>query len=88
MPKNYTVRFDANGGRWISGNTDETVKLTVIYDSSQNNKAYGRTDVYRPGYTFDGWTTERDGTGYMVYDADGYNTAEGGYWSEDYRKDD
>ena len=88
VPKNYTVRFDANGGRWISGNTDETVKLTVIYDSSQNNKAYGRTDVYRPGYTFGGWTTERDGTGYMIYDADGYNTAEGGYWSEDYRKDD
>lgn len=26
--------------------------LGVTYDSTKNNKAYGRTDIYRPGYTF------------------------------------
>ena len=85
-PKDFNVTFDANGGYWSSDDSHGDRTLGVTYDSTKNNKAYGRTDIYRPGYTFGGWTTNPDGTGYSVYDADGYNTADGGYWSEDYRK--
>ena len=85
-PKNFNVTFDANGGYWSSDDSKDDRTLGVTYDSTKNNKAYGNTDIYRPGYTFGGWTTNPDGTGYSVYDADGYNTADGGYWSEDYRK--
>lgn len=85
-PKDFNVTFDANGGCWSSDNSQDDRTLGVTYDSTKNNKAYGRTDIYRPGYTFGGWTTNPDGTGYSVYDADGYNTADGGYWSGDYRK--
>ena len=85
-PKDFNVTFDANGGCWSSDDSQDDRTLGVTYDSTKNNKAYGNTDIYRPGYTFGGWTTNPDGTGYSVYDADGYNTADGGYWSEDYRK--
>ena len=85
-PKNFNVTFDANGGCWSSDDSQDDRTLGVTYDSTKNNKAYGRTDIYRPGYTFGGWTTNPDGTGPGVYDADGYNTADGGYWSGDYRK--
>ena len=85
-PKNLNVTFDVNGGYWSSDDSKDDRTLGVTYDSTKNNKAYGNTDIYRPGYTFGGWTTNPDGTGYSVYDADGYNTADGGYWSEDYRK--
>lgn len=85
-PKDFNVTFDANGGCWSSDDSQDDRTLGVTYDSTKNNKAYGRTDIYRPGYTFGGWTTSPDGTGPGVYDADGYNTADGGYWSRDYRK--
>ena len=85
-PKDFNVTFDANGGCWSSDDSQDDRTLGVTYDSTKNNKAYGRTDIYRPGYTFGGWTTSPDGTGCSVYDADGYNTADGGYWSGDYRK--
>ena len=85
-PKDFNVTFDANGGCWSSDDSQDDRTLGVTYDSTKNNKAYGRTDIYRPGYTFGGWTTNPDGSGTGVYDADGYNTADGGYWSGDYRK--
>ena len=85
-PKDFNVTFDANGGCWSSDDSQDDRTLGVTYDSTKNNKAYGRTDIYRPGYTFGGWTTNPDGTGCSVYDEDGYNTADGGYWSGDYRK--
>ena len=86
IPDSYTVTFNTNGGYWTSGSLQDSRSLGVTYDSTKNNKAYGQTDLYRPGYTFTGWGTNPDGTGYAVYDIDGYNTDEGGYWSEDYRK--
>ena len=86
VPKSYAVVFNPNGGSWLSDGTSNSKVLMTVYDSSQNNKAYSGIDVTRPGYMFGGWTTRPDGTGYSVYDVDGYNTADGGYWSEDYRK--
>ena len=86
IPNNFTVTFDINGGYWTSDDSTGDRKLGVTYDSTRNNRGYGITDLYRPGYTFSGWTTNADGTGYMVYDINGYNTDEGGYWSENYRK--
>lgn len=86
IPNDYSVTFNANGGYWSSDNGQGNRVLGVTYDSTKNNKAYGQTDLYRPGYTFTGWGTNPDGTGYAVYDINGYNTDEGGYWSEDYRK--
>ena len=86
IPDSYTVTFNTNGGYRTSGSLQDSRSLGVTYDSTKNNKAYGQTDLYRPGYTFTGWGTNPDGTGYAVYDIDGYNTDEGGYWSEDYRK--
>lgn len=86
IPDSYTVTFNTNGGYWTSGSLQDSRSLGVTYDSTKNNKAYGQTDLYRPGYTFTGWGTNPDGTGYAVYDINGYNTDEGGYWSEDYRK--
>lgn len=86
IPDSYTVTFNTNGGYWTSGSLQDSRSLGVTYDSTKNNKAYGQTDLYRPGYTFTGWETNPDGTGYAVYDIDGYNTDEGGYWSENYRK--
>ena len=86
IPDSYTVTFNTNGGYWTSGSLQDSRSLGVTYDSTKNNKAYGQTDLYRPGYTFTGWGTNPDGTGYAVYDIDGYNTDEGGYWSENYRK--
>ena len=86
IPNDYSVTFDTNGGYWSSDNGQGNKVLGVTYDSTKNNKAYGQTDLYRPGYTFLGWGTNPDGTGHAVYDINGYNTDEGGYWSEDYRK--
>lgn len=86
IPDSYTVTFNTNGGYWTSGSLQDSRSLGVTYDSTKNSKAYGQTDLYRPGYTFTGWGTNPDGTGYAVYDIDGYNTDEGGYWSENYRK--
>ena len=86
IPDSYTVTFNTNGGYWTSGSLQDSRSLGVTYDSTKNNKAYGQTDLYRPGYTFTGWGTNPDGTGHAVYDINGYNTDEGGYWSEDYRK--
>ena len=86
IPNSYTVTFNTNGGYWSSDNLQNSRSLGVTYDSTKNNRAYGQTDLYRPGYTFTGWGTNPDGTGYAVYDIDGYNTDEGGYWSENYRK--
>lgn len=86
IPNSYTVTFNTNGGYWTSDNLQDSRSLGVTYDSTKNNRAYGQTDLYRPGYTFTGWGTNPDGTGYAVYDIDGYNTDEGGYWSENYRK--
>ena len=86
IPKDFTVTFDTNGGCWVSDDSTCDRKLGVTYDSTKNNRGYGTTDLYRPGYTFNGWTTNADGTGYTVYDIDGYSTDEGGYWSENYRK--
>ena len=80
------VTFNTNGGYWTSGSLQDSRSLGVTYDSTKNNKAYGQTDLYRPGYTFTGWGTNPDGTGHAVYDINGYNTDEGGYWSENYRK--
>ena len=86
IPDSYTVTFNANGGYWTSDSLHDSRSLGVTYDSTKNNKAYGQTDLYRPGYTFTGWGTNPDGTGHAVYDINGYNTDEGGYWSENYRK--
>lgn len=86
VPNSYTVTFNTNGGYWASDSLQDSRTLGVTYDSTKNNRAYGQTDLYRPGYTFIGWGTNQDGTGYTVYDIDGYNTSEGGYWSENYRK--
>lgn len=86
IPDSYMVTFNTNGGYWTSGSLQDSRSLGVTYDSTKNNKAYGQTDLYRPGYTFTGWGTNPDGTGHAVYDINGYNTDEGGYWSEDYRK--
>ncbi len=86
IPNSYTVTFNTNGGYWSSDNLQNSRSLGVTYDSTKNNRAYGQTDLYRPGYTFTGWGTNPDGTGYAVYDIDGYNTDEGGFWSENYRK--
>ena len=86
IPDSYMVTFNTNGGYWTSGSLQDSRSLGVTYDSTKNIKAYGQTDLYRPGYTFTGWGTNPDGTGYAVYDINGYNTDEGGYWSEDYRK--
>lgn len=86
VPNNYTVTFNTNGGVWSSDNSKNNRTLGVTYDSTKNNKAYGKSDLYRPGYTFEGWSTEPNGAGYTVYDIDGYSTNEGGYWSENYRK--
>lgn len=86
IPNDYSVTFNANGGYWSSDNGQGNRVLGVTYDSTKNNKAYGQTDLYRPGYTFTGWGTNPDGTGHAVYDINGYNTDEGGYWSENYRK--
>ena len=86
IPNSYTVTFSTNGGYWASDSLQDSRSLGVTYDSTKNNKAYGQTDLYRPGYTFTGWGTNPDGTGYTVYDIDGYNTGEGGCWSENYRK--
>lgn len=85
-PKQFEVWFDVNGGYWASDDSEDYRVLDVIYDSTLNNTAYSGADLYRPGYTFAGWNTEDDGSGYTVYDADGYCTDEGGYWSEDYIK--
>ena len=86
IPNDYSVAFNTNGGYWSSDNGQGSRVLSVTYDSTKNNKAYGQTDLYRPGYTFLGWGINPDGTGHAVYDINGYNTDEGGYWSEDYRK--
>lgn len=86
IPNSYTVTFNTNGGYWTSDSLQDSRSLGVTYDSTKNNKAYGQTDLYRPGYTFTGWGTNPDGTGHAVYDINGYNTDEGGYWSENYRK--
>ena len=86
IPDSYTVTFNTNGGYWTSGSLQDSRSLGVTYDSTKNSKAYGQTDLYRPGYTFTGWGTNPDGTGHAVYDINGYNTDEGGYWSENYRK--
>ena len=86
IPDSYTVTFNTNGGYWTSDSLQDSRSLGVTYDSTKNNKAYGQTDLYRPGYTFTGWGTNPDGTGHAVYDINGYNTDEGGYWSENYRK--
>ncbi len=87
-PLEFNITFRSNGGTWVSDGTFGDRTLGVIYDSEDNNSVWGSSDIERTGYISSGWNTEADGTGYMVYDADGYNTAEGGYWSEDYRKDD
>ena len=82
-PNGYKVRYDVNGGAWISDGSDDDRMLGVIYDSTLNNKAYGSTDVYRQGYIFLYW---QDENGNMVYNADGECTDEGGYWSQAYIK--
>lgn len=52
IPDSYTVTFNTNGGYWTSDSLQDSRSLGVTYDSTKNNKAYGQTDLYRPGYTF------------------------------------
>lgn len=54
-PNTYTVSYDANGG------TGTMKSDTATYDSpytTRNNEGFKKT-----GYTFNGWNTEKDGTG-------------------------
>lgn len=54
-PNTYTVSYDANGG------TGTMKSDTATYDSpyiTRDNEGFKKT-----GYTFNGWNTEKDGTG-------------------------
>ena len=65
MPIEYTLTFDAQGG------TSEVASKKVMFDDR-----YGTLPVaIRPGYTFDGWNTKKDGTGTMIKGSDIYTTA-------------
>lgn len=69
-PKAYKVTFDANGGKFAGG--DATAKQNLPF-----GKAYSTifpAAPTRPGYTFDGWYTDKDGDT-KVKDTDTLNTA-------------
>ena len=85
-PLEFELTFDVNGGVWADDKSSGTRTLGVTYDSDRNSTVWDSTDVERTGYIPGGWNTRADGTGYTVFDTDGYSTDEGGYWSEDYRK--
>ena len=85
-PLEFELTFDVNGGVWADDKSSGTRTLGVTYDSDRNSTVWGSADVERTGYIPGGWNTRADGTGYTVFDTDGYSTDEGGYWSEDYRK--
>lgn len=85
-PLEFELTFDVNGGVWADDKSSGTRTLGVTYDSDRNSTVWGSADVERTGYIPGGWNTRADGTGYTVFDTDGYSTDEGGYWSENYRK--
>ena len=85
-PLEFELTFDVNGGVWADDKGSDDRTLSVAYDSDRNSTVWGSADVERTGYIPGGWNTRADGTGYTVFDTDGYSTGEGGYWSEDYRK--
>ncbi|MBS0937933.1 InlB B-repeat-containing protein, partial [Lactiplantibacillus plantarum] len=58
---NYTISYDANGG--IGTMSDQTA---LIDEESQLTK----NSFNRPGYTFQGWNTSKDGTGNSYTDQD------------------
>lgn len=85
-PLEFELTFDVNGGVWADDKGSDDRTLSVAYDSDRNSTVWGSADVERTGYIPGGWNTRADGTGYTVFDTDGYSTDEGGYWSENYRK--
>ena len=55
-PNAYTVTFDGNG----SGVVGSTASMSMTYDVAKSLSPNGFS---RPGYTFQGWNTESDGSG-------------------------
>lgn len=58
----YTVEFNKNGGSEITGTMPNQ---TLTYDTERNLRANTFT---KPGYTFEGWTKEPNGTGTIYKD--------------------
>ena len=73
-PNAYTVRFDGNG----SGVVGSTASMSMTYDVAKSLSPNGFS---RPGYTFQGWNTEGDGSGSPYADGQtvrNLTTADGG----------
>ncbi len=60
-PNTYTVRFDANGG------TGSMADQEFTYDEAQKLKAIAYTQT---GFSFEGWNTNKDGSGTFYKDQD------------------
>lgn len=77
-PYSYTETFNSNGGT-ISGSAKWSTSVT--YDSTNSYEVCKKTkETTRTGYTFAGWYTSASG-GKQIYDASGYCTNDGKYWS-------
>lgn len=63
-PETYTVTYDANGG--TGGYEDTGIAEGTIYRILANTSV----GISRPGYTFTGWNTQKDGkgTGYSIFE--------------------
>ena len=81
-PKRYKVYYNLNGGMWADDSSSGESDVTVTYDSTDYNKYYGESDVYRKGYIFEGWYDAVTG-GVQVYKTNG-SCVGGSYWSTDY----
>ena len=83
-PLEFEITFEPNKGVWTDDNSLSSRLLGVVYDSEKNSSVWENGSIARDGYIHFGWNTESDGGGYTVYDADGFCTDEGGFWSENY----
>jgi len=80
----YKLTVDANGGKMKDGKTVYTPESTdpqLTYGSS-NYCGIAWLTPQREGYTFTGWTSEKNG-GVLVYDQSGNCTNEGVYWRDE-----
>lgn len=62
-PTEIAVVFDSNGGKFEDGSTSQT---KIYYNEVMDESPIPT----RPPYAFEGWNTERDGTGYLVDNGD------------------
>ena len=66
-PTDFTITFDANGGKWDDGSTTKSVKVKHGTTADQKDlKGYVR-DPIRQGYTFKQWTTAANSDPNNIY---------------------